>query len=49
MKESEMGYVAELINKAIENRNDERKLEETRNEVFELTKKFPIYNHISYI
>ena len=49
MKEPEMVYVAELINKAIEGRNDEKKLEEVRHEVLELTKKFPIYSDISYI
>ena len=49
MKEPEMVYVAALINKAIEGRNDEKKLEEVRHEVLELTKKFPIYSDISYI
>ena len=49
MKEPEMVYVAELINKAIDGRNDEKKLEEVRREVLELTKKFPIYSDISYI
>ena len=49
MKEPEMVYVAELINKAIDGRNDEKKLEEVRHEVLELTKKFPIYSDISYI
>jgi len=49
MKEAEMEHIAYLINKAIENRNDEKALESVRNEVLELTKKFPIYNNISYI
>jgi glycine hydroxymethyltransferase len=49
MKETEMEYIAELIDKAIEFRNDEKKLETIRNEVLELTKKFPIYPNISYI
>jgi len=49
MKEAEMEYIAELIDKAIEFRNDEKKLETIRNEVLELTKKFPIYPNISYI
>lgn len=49
MKESEMEQIAFLINKAIENRNDEKKLEEVRNEVKSLTQKFPLYNNISYI
>lgn len=49
MKEKEMEYIAELIDKAIESRNDEKKLDIVRNEVLELTKKFPIYTNISYI
>ncbi|BAL80879.1 serine hydroxymethyltransferase [Caldisericum exile AZM16c01] len=49
MKETEMEYIAELIDRAIESRNDEKKLELIRNEVLELTKKFPIYPNISYI
>jgi len=49
MKGAEMEYIAELIDKAIEFRNDEKKLETIRNEVLELTKKFPIYPNISYI
>ncbi|MCD6590923.1 MAG: serine hydroxymethyltransferase [Candidatus Aenigmarchaeota archaeon] len=43
MKESEMKYIGDLINKAIENYKDNRKLEEIRNEVKELCKDFVIY------
>jgi len=49
MKEEEMDYIAELINNAIEWRNDEKKLEDVRHAVIELTKRFPIYENISYI
>ena len=43
MKENEMKYIGDLINKAIENYKDNRKLEEIRNEVKELCKDFVIY------
>ncbi|MGC8977837.1 serine hydroxymethyltransferase [Caldisericum sp.] len=49
MKEAEMELIADLIDRAISSRNDEKKLEVIRNEVLELTKQFPIYNNISYI
>jgi glycine hydroxymethyltransferase len=49
MKEAEMELIADLIDRAISSRNDEKKLEAIRNEVSELTKQFPIYNNISYI
>ncbi|MGC8575029.1 MAG: serine hydroxymethyltransferase [Caldisericum sp.] len=49
MKEAEMELIADLIDRAISSRNDEKKLELIRNEVLELTKQFPIYNNISYI
>ncbi|PMP83683.1 MAG: serine hydroxymethyltransferase [Caldisericum exile] len=49
MKEAEMELIADLIDRAISSRNDEKKLEAIRNEVLELTKQFPIYNNISYI
>ncbi|MGB9793543.1 serine hydroxymethyltransferase [Caldisericum exile] len=49
MKEAEMELIADLIDRAISSRNDEKKLEVIRNEVSELTKQFPIYNNISYI
>ncbi|MGC9072665.1 MAG: serine hydroxymethyltransferase [Caldisericum sp.] len=49
MKEAEMELIADLIDRAISSRNDEKKLELIRNEVSELTKQFPIYNNISYI
>ncbi|MGC8999701.1 serine hydroxymethyltransferase [Caldisericum sp.] len=49
MKEAEMELIADLIDRAISSRYDEKKLELIRNEVLELTKQFPIYNNISYI
>ncbi len=49
MKEAEMEIVAELIDKAISNRSDENKLNEVREEVHNLTKRFPLYENISYI
>ncbi len=43
MKETEMKRVAELIFKALENRNDESVLHSVRSKVKELTSSFPIY------
>ncbi|MDO8499306.1 MAG: serine hydroxymethyltransferase [bacterium] len=44
MKEDEMKTIAGWINKAIVNSKDETKLAEIKNQVLELTKKFPLYN-----
>lgn len=48
-KEEDMEIVAELIDKAIMNRSDENKLNEVREEVKILTKKYPLYEEISYV
>ncbi len=42
-KEKEMLLVASLINQAMANRDDEDKLNEIKNQVLELTRKFPLY------
>lgn len=42
-KEKEMLQVASLINQAMANRDDEEKLAEIKNQVLELTRKFPLY------
>ncbi len=42
-KEKEMLLVASLINQAMANRNNEEKLNEIKNQVIELTRKFPLY------
>ncbi len=49
MGESDMEIVAELIDKAITNNNNEDKLNEVREEVKKLTEKFPLYEGLSYI
>lgn len=49
LKEDDMEIVAELIDKAITNRSDEKKLEEVRQGVKELTQKYPLYENLSYI
>jgi glycine hydroxymethyltransferase len=49
MKEAEMEVVAELIDKAITNRSDEKLLARTKEEVKELTDRFPLYEGLSYI
>ena len=43
MKESEMEIIADWINEAIENWQDENRLKEIRSRVVEMTKKFPLY------
>lgn len=43
MKEPEMEYIAELINKVIMNPTNEEVLNSTKNEVKELCSKFPLY------
>jgi len=49
MKEEDMEIVAELIDKAIEHRSDEVMLSKVREEVNELTKRFPLYKNLSYL
>jgi glycine hydroxymethyltransferase len=43
MKEDEMKIIAELINKTIENKNNEDALKKIRSQVLDLTSKFPLY------
>lgn len=43
MKENEAKQIAKMIVKVLENSNDENKIKEVREEVLELTKKFPLY------
>jgi glycine hydroxymethyltransferase len=43
MKEKEMAKIAGWIDEAVENRNDEKRLEKVRKDVAALCKKFPIY------
>lgn len=43
MKETEMEIIADWINEAIENWQDENRLKEIRTRVVEMTKKFPLY------
>ncbi|MCF7869510.1 MAG: serine hydroxymethyltransferase [Candidatus Omnitrophica bacterium] len=43
MKETEMGKIANLINQALTNREDDAKLLEIKKEVLNLTGKFPLY------
>ncbi len=49
MKEEDMEIVTELIDKAIEHRSDEVMLSKVREEVNELTKRFPLYKNLSYL
>jgi len=42
-KENEMKLIAEFIDQAFANRNDEEKLAEINSKVIELTRKFPLY------
>ena len=49
MKEKEMGIVAELIDKAITNKDNDAELDKVRAGVKELSDKFPLYPDISYI
>ncbi len=43
MKEKEMIEIAHLIDKALRNKDDEKKLLEVKKAILELTKKFPLY------
>jgi len=47
MKEAEMKTIAEWIDEAITNWQDETKLSEIKNKVIEMTKKFPLYPTLS--
>ncbi len=49
MKEPEMEQIASIITKAVANRNDEKALESLKNEVKELTGKFPLYEGVTYL
>ncbi len=49
MKEKEMEIVAELIDRAISNKDNEEELEKVKEGVKELTKQFPLYPNISYL
>ncbi|MBF4806196.1 MAG: serine hydroxymethyltransferase, partial [Pseudoleptotrichia goodfellowii] len=42
MKEKETAEIARMILKVLENVNDKEKIKEVKNEVYELTKKFPL-------
>ena len=48
MKESEMKIIAEMINRIIENYNDDSELSKIKKEVMELTKQFPLYPELNY-
>ena len=42
MKEKETAEIARMILKVLENVNDKEKIKEVKNEVYKLTKKFPL-------
>ncbi|HDZ85075.1 MAG TPA: serine hydroxymethyltransferase, partial [Candidatus Moranbacteria bacterium] len=46
MKEKEIKKIAEWINDAIENRKNNKKLNQIHKEVIKLCKKFPIYKNL---
>ncbi len=46
MKEEEMDKIAELIDSALKNKDNKRKLTQIKNEVINLTKKFPLYSKL---
>lgn len=48
MKEAEMEKIAELINRAIENHDQNKELEKIKKEVSKLTKQFPLYPELNY-
>lgn len=48
MKEPEMKMIAEWINEVIENHDDENKLSEIKDQVKDLTAKFPLYEGSEY-
>ena len=43
MKESEMALISDLIDHAVENKNDQKTLDSIKTKVTEITKKFPLY------
>lgn len=47
MKEDEMKIIAELINKTLENRNNETELEKIKLQIKDLTSKFPLYSELN--
>ncbi len=48
MKEEEMRQIAEMINRAIEGHDNDEVLSGIKDEVLELTKKFPLYPELNY-
>lgn len=48
IKEAQIVEIVELIDKAIENRNDETKLAEVKNKVIAITQKFPLYPELNH-
>ncbi|RLE44216.1 serine hydroxymethyltransferase [Candidatus Woesearchaeota archaeon] len=48
MKEDEMKIIADLINRAIENHDQDEELAKIKQEVIELTKNFPLYPELKY-
>lgn len=49
MKEPEMEHIANIVSRAVANRNDEKALVSLKDEVGELTSHFPLYEGISYL
>ena len=48
MKENEMRQIAEWIDQAIANWQNDQKLDQIRSQVKELTAKFPLYQELKY-
>ena len=48
MKEPEMELIADMINDAVTHSTDEKKLYDVRSCVIELTKRFPLYENLTY-
>jgi glycine hydroxymethyltransferase len=44
MKEDEMKIIAKVFTEAIQNHQNEEKLQELRSEILELSAKFPVYS-----
>tara|TARA_Y100001960_G_C14570249_1_gene775478 strand:- start:494 stop:706 length:213 start_codon:yes stop_codon:yes gene_type:complete len=44
MKEDEMKIIAKVFTEAIQNQQNEEKLQELRSEILELSAKFPVYS-----
>ncbi len=49
MKETEMEQIASIISRAVANRNDEKELTNLKQEVAELTSRFPLYEGMTYL